>query len=79
MFDYELSILGLDGVPLKTNKIGVIALVDAFGKKAMTSLVVEQIDKGIPYKNSLIQISISQQEKLTKPAKKSASKTSKIK
>jgi hypothetical protein len=66
-FGYEVTIKGLENIPLRTTRTGVTNLVDAFSEENankalgrpmndLTRIVVEQIDNGTPFLNSFVQI-----------------------
>jgi hypothetical protein len=56
-FNYTVVIRGLDGVPLRTTSQGAKALMKSFHKEPnMEQLLLEAVDSGTPFKNSLVSV-----------------------
>lgn len=58
MFDYIVSMKGLETIPLKTTKNGALELIKAFFDQATptTNQILQQIDQGVPFTTSFLRI-----------------------
>jgi hypothetical protein len=80
-FDYNVEINGLN-VPLRTTSSGAKSIMKSFHDEPnMDKLLMEAVDKGVPFKNKLLNVSavaVSAPSKIKesskKPVKKSATK-----
>lgn len=57
VFNYVVVIKGIDGIPLRTTSLGARELMKSFhGEPDMEKLLLDAVDSGTPFKNSLISI-----------------------
>lgn len=58
IFDYEVTIKGMETIPLRTTKTGLIALMKAFDKdeNICESLIKAMREKGIAFKTNLVSV-----------------------
>ena len=56
-YNYDVIICGLDGIPLRTTAKGAKALMQSFHSEPnMENLLLEVVDGGTPFKNSILSV-----------------------